>query len=231
MTALDPFGVVVADPPWQYRNYTDSAHGAAASAYDTMDLAALSVIPVPSWAAPDSVLALWGTWPKLDEAVALLRAWGFAYVTGIPWVKTSPASRSIYCGVGFWTQSASEILLFGTRGNPKTRDVSPVRGFLIGDDRQFYAPRNRKHSRKPLDVHTWLEAKFPGPYLELFATKRHPGWTCWGRSLGFELTPGGVSEQSRPAKSPRLEEYGSLAPSSSDAPALRRMGGDARRTG
>lgn len=219
MTAPGPFTVLAADPPWKYQNFADSAHGAAISHYDTMDFEALKAIPVLSWAAPDSVLAMWGTWPKLDEGVDLLRAWGFTYVTGIPWVKTSPASRDIYCGIGFWTQSASEVVLIGRRGELRQYDSAPVRGLLVGEERQFYAPRNAKHSRKPAGLQDWLEVRFPGPYLELFATKRRPRWTCWGRSLGQELSAAGVSgaedqpeqfipgARSKVTKEKTLEEY------------------------
>jgi hypothetical protein len=37
------------------------------------------------------------------------------------------------------------------------------------------------HSRKPDDLHTMLERMYPGgPFLELFARRAVPGWTCVG---------------------------------------------------
>ena len=185
------FGVIVADPPWRYRNFSDTVHGAAASHYATMDSESIREIPVKKWAAEDCVLALWGTWPKLDECFGVVRSWGFEYVTGFPWVKTNPNSGEIRRGIGFWTQSASECVLIGRRGDPGRKGHAPLIGLLIGEDRQFYAPRTQ-HSRKPETLQDWLEGEFPGPYLEMFATRLRPGWATWGRTLGYELDAAGV---------------------------------------
>jgi N6-adenosine-specific RNA methylase IME4 len=183
------FAVIIADPPWSYR--VGGIQGDVDAQYETMALAEIAALPVQRWAAGDAVLALWTTWPKLDEAMALIAAWGFTYVTGIPWLKTVAAT--IQRGVGFWTQSASEILLIGRRGDAKRRSPEAVPlGLLAGEDRQFYAPNGRKHSRKPAGIHEWLAAMFDGPYLELFARRPHAGWTTWGRELGFQLSPAGV---------------------------------------
>jgi N6-adenosine-specific RNA methylase IME4 len=184
----------LADPPWHYRNFTDAVHGAASSAYATMDTRSIAEIPAAMWAEDDAVLALWGTWPLLPDALAVMAAWGFAFVTGCPWVKTSPSSGEIRTGIGFWWQSASELLLIGRRGRP-TISRFPILAYLEGEPRAFYAPRGREHSRKPPGVHEWLERKAPGPRLELFATQAREGWTCWGDSLGQTLSPHGCHER------------------------------------
>lgn len=188
------YAVIVADPPWAYKNFADTAHGAAIAVYDTMPYEAIAAIPVASFAAPDCVLAMWGTWPKLDEGIDLMRAWGFDFVTGFPWVKTSPTSREIYTGIGFWKQSVSELVLIGRRGEPKRHaDRVPGLGFLVGEPRQFYCPRG-EHSKKPEEIQDWLEREFPGPYLELFARRERPGWSTWGNELGFVLSEKGVEK-------------------------------------
>jgi N6-adenosine-specific RNA methylase IME4 len=43
--------------------------------------------------------------------------------------------------------------------------------------------RSRRHSEKPLDAHRAMERAIVGPYLELFARWRVPGWTCCGNQL------------------------------------------------
>ena len=193
------YRVIVADPPWAYRNFSDSAHGAAIHHYHTMSFEAMAEIPVASFAAEDAVLAMWATWPKLDEAIALLRAWGFKYVTGLPWVKTNPGAGEIRRGIGFWTMSASELVLIGTQGEPKRgkgalggMGTTKVIGLLVGEPRVFYAPI-RGHSSKPEEMQDWLAGQFPGPYLELFARRERPGWVCWGTDLGFKLSATGVA--------------------------------------
>lgn len=193
---MSGYGVVLADPAWRYRNFTDSAHGAAASAYDTMDTKDIAAIPVHQWAAKDSVLVLWGTWPKLPDGLRVMEAWGFDYVTAAPWVKTTPSKGDIATGVGFWFQSASEIILIGKRGKPSTQKY-PILGLLHGEPAQFYAPAARgknTHSKKPLEIHDWIEARCPegGPYLELFARRPREGWATWGLELGVRLSAEGA---------------------------------------
>lgn len=190
MLKMGKFSTILADPPWQYRNFADKAHGAAISNYDTMTLADICAIPVEQWAEKDAVLALWGTWPKLPDAMTCIAAWGFDYVTAAPWIKTTPKSSDIYTGIGFWFQSCSEILLIGKRGKPKTERF-PILGLLEGEPRQFYAPATRKHSRKPPGVHEWLEIRAPGPFLEMFATEGRPRWASAGLSLGQRFSERG----------------------------------------
>lgn len=197
------FPVIIADPPWAYR--VGGVHGDVSQQYDTMPFADIAALPMRKWAADDAVLACWGTWPKLDEGVALVQAWGFEYVTGFPWIKTMRGG--IPPGIGFWTQSVSEVVLIGRRGEPRKHGKpAPVLGLLAGEDRQFWAPNPRKHSRKPYGLHAWLEEMFDGPYLELFARRPYPGWTCWGGDLGFWLTPEGVQYHEPTVKAqPALE--------------------------
>lgn len=184
---------VIADPPWHYQNWTDKKNGAAVSNYDTMALEEIARLPINEWVDKNAILALWCTWPKLTDGLYVANAWGFEYVSGFPWVKTTPAKSEIYTGIGFWAQSCSEIVMICRRGKPKTKR-SPVLGLLTEEDRQFYAPATRKHSRKPYGLHEYLEDRCSGPYLELFATEQRQGWTCLGLSLGTRLSEHGVEE-------------------------------------
>ena len=42
---------------------------------------------------------------------------------------------------------------------------------------------NLRHSQKPDAIHDRIEALLDGPYLELFARRERPGWTCLGNEL------------------------------------------------
>ena len=75
------FGVITADPPWSYANWIDKKNGAAAAHYDCLTLEELKQLPVSSVAAEDCMLFLWTTGPKMNEAIELLEAWGFPFVT------------------------------------------------------------------------------------------------------------------------------------------------------
>tara|TARA_R110000744_G_scaffold337011_1_gene442284 strand:- start:1646 stop:2251 length:606 start_codon:yes stop_codon:yes gene_type:complete len=183
-TLTAKYGVVIADPPWLYR--CADTNGTADKEYDLLDDQAIYNLPVSDVALPDSVLLLWTTWPKLTEGMQTMEAWGFEYVTGLPWVKMR--GKSFSYGVGHWVRGCSEPILIGRRGN-----VSPPRqeGFL-----GILSP-NLGHSRKPESLHQIAEA-LPGPYLELFARRRRAGWTCIGNELDkqpLQLTLEGPTDE------------------------------------
>lgn len=111
------FSTIVADPDWRYDNFGQAKHGAARSHYPGTTADDIASIPVGRWARKDSILLLWATYPKLDKAIDVLRAWGFRLVTACPWIKTTPSTGEIKRGIGFWWQGTSELLLVGRRGN------------------------------------------------------------------------------------------------------------------
>jgi N6-adenosine-specific RNA methylase IME4 len=167
------YGVIIADPPWPYQQFSDRKQGAARAAYDLMTMDELCAMPVRKLAEDSCVLFLWGTWPKVPEAVKLMAAWGFEHVTGFPWVKTSKNGAVRY-GVGFWVAGCSEYVLIGRVG-----DASPPRPDLkyLG----LMSP-SFNHSRKPDSIHEIAET-LPGPYLELFARRPRDGWTVFGNEV------------------------------------------------
>jgi N6-adenosine-specific RNA methylase IME4 len=195
------FRVILADCPWKLANFGNAKHGAARAIYRCMETEDIAAIPVDRWAADESVLLLWALWPKLEDAFFVARAWGFEeYVTGWPWVKVTPSKGELVTGIGFWVQHATEILLVFRVGSPRRRPDPPrCIGLLEAEPRTFYAPRaGRKHSKKPLELHEWIEATLPSPRLELFARAHRPGWLCYGLELGTELGPWGVREVAKP---------------------------------
>lgn len=163
------YQVIVADPPWHYR--VSKGQGVTKDQYETLTVSELEDMPVDELADDNCALFLWGTWPKLPEALQVMWAWGFEYVTGFPWVKLK-GDKPFY-GVGYWVRGCSEYILIGKKGS-----VSPPRlsGFL-----GLLSP-GLKHSRKPDSVHEVAEA-LSGPYLELFARRSRPGWTVFGNEI------------------------------------------------
>lgn len=170
------YGVIVADPPWPYR--VSKGQGAAKDQYSLMTDDEIYTMPVSQLAKSDAILLLWGTWPKLPEALKTMAAWGFEYVTGFPWVKMNRNGHGIYYGVGYWVRGCSECVFIGRRG-----EVSAPRleGFL-----GLMSP-NLQHSRKPDDIYEIAEA-LPGPYLELFARRSRAGWHSFGNEVEDVMT-------------------------------------------
>lgn len=177
------YGLILADPPWRFENW--SAAGEAKNPvahYDCMRVADMaSLLPVGALAAPDAVLAMWGIWSMLPEALALLRGWGFTYKTGGHWHKLSSKSDADdeqakqAFGPGYHYRGASEFWLIGTIGSP---------AILNHSTRNAIAAPVREHSRKPDQMHRDLEQLYPGPRCELFAREPRPGWDVWGNEVG-----------------------------------------------
>jgi len=180
-----PFGVILADPPWRFRN---GGNGAAANHYQTMAPADVCLLPVRRLAAPDAVLILWATWATLPDAMRVIPAWGFEYKSGFPWVKVQKGEtetarrgdpfRPVF-GTGFWVRGCSEPILLAKRGEGK----HPARSWL------GLISERAEHSRKPDDIYEYAES-FPGPYLELFARRPRPGWSAWGNEIESDITMG-----------------------------------------
>ena len=46
--------------------------------------------------------------------------------------------------------------------------------------RELIVSPRRKHSQKPDEQYERIERLVDGPYLEMFARQRRPGWVAWG---------------------------------------------------
>ena len=154
------FTTVVADPPWQYEN--EATRGSASSHYQTMSMDELCALKIP--AADDSHLWLWVTNPFLQHGFELLDAWGFEYKTTLTWVKNQ-------IGLGNYLRSATEHVLFATRGSlPIERRDVPT----------YFVADRQKHSEKPDEFYEIARTCSPGPRLEMFARRKRTGFKAWG---------------------------------------------------
>jgi N6-adenosine-specific RNA methylase IME4 len=164
------FNVIYADPPWRYE-HSISASRDIENHYPTMPLDEICSLSVP--AAEDAILFMWATSPKLDEAMQVIREWGFSYRTCAVWDKET-------IGMGYYFRQRHELLLVAIKGSipapaPKNRPESI-----------FTFPRGN-HSAKPEEVALTIEAMFPElPRIELFCRTPRPGWHVWGNQIPQE---------------------------------------------
>lgn len=173
------YNILYADPGWKYDNQkTGGSHNSgAAQKYTVMTVEEICRLPVPDIAEKDSVLFLWGTVPMLQEALAVMEAWGFKYKTAIFWRKTGRL------GLGYWFRGEIEYLLFGVRGKIKAfRCQLP----------NFLEVPILGHSEKPEEFRTLIEVAAsrtiePQRRIELFARRRVPGWDTWGNEVTSDL--------------------------------------------
>ncbi|MFZ1680959.1 MAG: MT-A70 family methyltransferase, partial [Rhizobiaceae bacterium] len=173
------YWAILADPPWQFTVRGHGGHGKSPEAhYATMPGYALAHLPVARLAAPSALLVLWATWPHLETALNVMRAWGFTYKTGGAWTKRTPAGKAAF-GTGYILRSACEPFLVGTRGAPKTMDRS-VRNLIESLEEASVDAQRREHSRKPREMRALIERLTAGPACELFGREPWPGHAVWG---------------------------------------------------
>lgn len=182
------YNIIYADPPWQYNKTASKKGRTVETHYTTMPINDICALPVSEIAADDSVLLMWGTFPKLAEGLRVVQAWGFEYKTvAFVWVKAKKSFNIFqtsflpdmlfadFFGMGKWTRSNAEIVLLGTKGKPKRKQAN-VRQIV-------YSPIT-EHSRKPDEVAQRI-VKLCGdvPRVELFARRQNPGWDIFGNEV------------------------------------------------
>lgn len=180
------YDVILADPPWHFRNYAADAPGmihhrsrGANRYYPTMTTRDICDLRIP--AAEDAVLFLWACWPLLPDVLQVITGWGFEYKSlAWVWVKANPTGFGFYMGMGYYTRANSEPCLLATRGHlPKPAN----RGIL-----SLIYSAVREHSRKPSDQYRKIESLYPDMrYLELFARCKRPGWDVWGNEVESDI--------------------------------------------
>lgn len=182
----EPFGTVLADPPWRFMNRTGKVapEHRRLSRYDTMTWKEIAALPVADLMAPRSHCYLWVPNALVPEGFRVLEDWGFTYKTMLVWHKIRKDGGSDGRGVGFYFHNVTEPVLFGVRGHLRTLPAGRRQVNLL-------ATRKREHSRKPDELYDIIEACSPGPYLELFARYPRDDWAAWGNEADPEVTPRG----------------------------------------
>lgn len=182
--------VLVADPPWDFKTYSNKGQGKSAP-YPTLNYKAMLDLPVAGIMAPNSLLFMWATGPHLAQAMELGAAWGYTYVTiAFTWVKQSSKGHGWHWGMGYYTRANAELVLLFKRGSGLPRKRRDVHQLIVDNDAlalftetEVIMNRVMAHSRKPEDVQDRIEQLFDGPYVELFARRQRSGWLCLGNEI------------------------------------------------
>lgn len=189
LTSLAPkggFRVIYADPPWKYATRGKQTAGASRLPdrhYTTMRTDEICKLPIGDLAARSSWLFMWTTWPHLEEALRVMKSWGFHYSSvGFTWIKLRATHagelmtrRSVHMTTGYTTRKNTEPCLLGRRGRPRR---------LRADIQEAIFAPVREHSRKPDEAARRIVRYAPGPRVELFARQAQPGFVGWGDEMG-----------------------------------------------
>ena len=175
------YQVIYCDPPWDYKGQTQHAGkassdtGGAISHYPTMKLKELKALKpmIDKLADKDCMMFMWSSSPHLDQAIELMKAWGFVWATvAFVWDKQR-------VNPGFYTMSQCELCLLGKRKKGKIPQPRGARNV-----RQLVSSLRGKHSEKPHEVRLRIEKMFPSQSkIELFARQKVKGWDSWGNEV------------------------------------------------
>jgi N6-adenosine-specific RNA methylase IME4 len=160
---------ILADPPW---DVLQRGGRGAHRHYHLMTVEEIAALPVGGLASADAHLWLWVTNATLFASQLVMAAWGFTYRSCLTWVKPGLGLGSSYL------RNNTEHLLFGTRGK------APV--LYRSQPTWLFAPK-QDHSHKPEEQYAVIERCSPGPYLELFARRKRPGWQVWGDEVANDV--------------------------------------------
>lgn len=175
------YGIIYADPPWQYV-FSQSSSRAVTNHYPVMTPEEMNAVPVKDIADENAVCLMWATMPKLEDAIDLMKEWGFRYsTTAFVWIKQNKKTPTLFWGMGYYTRSNAEILLLGIKGKPLERYSHSVHQVIM-------TPIER-HSKKPDIVRDKIVELFGGGVakIELFARQYAEGWDCWGNEVCEDL--------------------------------------------
>ena len=69
---------------------------------------------------------MWATYPKMQEALDLIEAWGFKYKSiAFQWIKQNRSGNGYFFGLGRWTRGNTEPCLIAIKGKPKRISAAP----------------------------------------------------------------------------------------------------------
>lgn len=172
------YQVIYADPPWSFNNKNTggSMSSGADSQYPTMSIEDLKRLDIQSITDDNCVLVMWWVGSQPQEALDLVKAWGFRIKTstGFVWEKLTKTGKPFF-GMGFWTRAGAECAIIATKGKPKpiSHSVRSVRRSPVG-----------KHSEKPAEFRDdIIELCGDVPRLEMFARTKTEGWDVFGNEV------------------------------------------------
>ena len=167
---------VVVDPPWPYPEGFNGFGKRRPLPYKSMTLDALKQLPIGQSVAKEGYVCLWTTNRYLGEAFELLAAWSLTYKQTIVWCKPEVG------GLGGMFGTNLEFVLLAQRINKGTH----AHGTRTKRDRvttSWFQWPVGEHSEKPKEFYELIERVAPGPYLDVFARKKRPGWDAIGDAL------------------------------------------------
>ena len=122
---------------------------------------------------------MWAVSPLLPEALEVMKAWGFKYITvAFVWSKHTKNKKKV-SNIGRWTMGNVEICLLGRKGKPQR---------ICKNIKQLVEAERFRHSAKPSEVRDRIvQLMGDFPRIELFAREKTAGWDVWGNEVECDI--------------------------------------------
>lgn len=175
-----PARCLLADPPWRYSDRLPGESRGAEKNYRCLTVQQIIRFPLPAF-EDNAILFLWRVAPMPQEALDVVKCWGFTPKNEIVWEKLTKEGKPWFA-MGHYVRNAHETCIIATRGKFKVADRSIRSRF------EAKVPVDDKgeciHSAKPPEFHDIVEKLTgQGPFVELFARTFRPGWISFGDQL------------------------------------------------
>lgn len=164
------YKTIYADPPWMERSGGKIKRGADKH-YELMKTEDIMNLPIQNLVSDSGChLYLWTTNNFLPDALKVINAWGFEYITTITWTKDK-------IGLGQYFRGITEHCLFAV--TKKRLPYKVIEGKRQQGQTGFYAPKS-EHNSKPYEMRNMIKKVSYYPFIELFARDTIIGWDWWG---------------------------------------------------
>lgn len=195
------YQIIYADPPWQFKNVKTGGSMTSGSSHQYKSVTSiedLKRMDIESIAADDCVLFMWWVGAMPQEAIDLVKAWGFTLknMNGFNWNKLTVKNNPFF-GLGFWTRAGCESAIIATRGKPKpvNRGVKAVGNYdpeslgeVLANLCYLGSYKVGRHSEKPAEFRDkCVELMGDVPRLEMFARKKTKGWDVFGNEVSKSI--------------------------------------------
>jgi len=172
---MKKYKTIVADPAWEI-DFSSGWGMTKEKQYDTVNIDFLKNMPISKISDEDCNLFLWTTHTRLEDALMLMRHWGFKFHVAITWNK----GHGLHAH-GFFRQT--ELCLYGFKGKMVWTKSGKACKTYIEDIPDIFYSRSNGHSVKPQTLFDIIDMKAEGNKIELFARKPREGWDVWGNEV------------------------------------------------
>jgi len=164
------YKTIVIDPPWPVEYIVlKMRKNQKVMPYGTMSIPEIKDFQINNYADDVCNLFMWVTHTYLEDALEIIKCWGFKYHCLLTWDKTN--GRPL-CGF----KRKTEFVIYAYKGKITVNQ----RGKFIPT---LFREELREHSRKPDIFYHILARNTPEPRIDIFARHKHVGFDASGNEV------------------------------------------------